>query len=79
VYEITVLEEYVNVKDLTGVITVTLGVTVKAVTLSLTNTEEGTYVWSHTAEEFPRMLGQLYRVAIKIFSNRKHPWRAAWP
>jgi hypothetical protein len=40
VYEITVLEGYANVKDLTGVIAVTLGVTAKAATLSLTDTVE---------------------------------------
>jgi hypothetical protein len=31
---------------------------------------EGTYVWSHSEEECPQTLVQLYRGSIKIFSNR---------
>jgi hypothetical protein len=68
VYEITILEEYAKVNYLTGIITVTSGVTPR-VGLSLTDTGEVTIVWSHS-EECPRLLVQLYRESIKIFSNR---------
>ncbi len=38
--------------------------------LSLTDAVEGTFVWAHLEEEYPRTLVQLYRGTIKIFSNQ---------
>jgi hypothetical protein len=71
VYKITVLEEYAKVNYLTGSIMVASGITAKAADLSLRDLcMEGTYVWTHSQEECPRTLVQLYRGPIKIFSNR---------
>jgi hypothetical protein len=70
VYEITVLEEYAKLNNLTGTITVASGISAKVGDLSLRDSVEGTYVWTHLEEECPRTLVQLYRGSIKIFSNR---------
>jgi hypothetical protein len=70
VHKITVLEEYAKLNDLTGTITVASGLTAKVADLSLTDSVEGTYVWTHLEEECPRTLVQLYRGPIKISSNR---------
>jgi hypothetical protein len=72
IYEITVLEEYTKLNDLTGTITVASGISAKVGDLSLTDPVEGTYVWTHLEEECPRTLVQLYRGLIKIFSNRSN-------
>ncbi len=69
VFKITVLDEYAKVNDLMGIIAITSGVTAKVDNLSLTDTVEGTYLWSHSEEECPRTLVQLYMATIKIFSN----------
>ncbi len=45
------------------------GITAKMVDLSLTDSVEGTYVWTHLEEKCPRTLVQLYWGPIKIFSN----------
>jgi hypothetical protein len=68
-YEITVLEEYAKLNDLTGTITVASGISAKVGDLTLTDSVEGTYVRTHLEEECPRTLVQLYRGPIKIFSN----------
>ncbi len=47
-----------------------MGITTKATDLSLTDSVEGMYVWTHLEEECPRTLVQLYRGPIKIFTNR---------
>jgi hypothetical protein len=69
IYEITVLEEYAKLNDLTSTITVASGISTKVGDLSLT---KGTYVWTHLVEKCPRMLVQLYRGPIEIFSNRSN-------
>jgi hypothetical protein len=69
-YEITVLEEYAKLNNLTSTITVALGISAKVADLSLTDSMEGTYVWTHLEDECPRTLAQLYRGPIKIFANR---------
>ncbi len=68
-YEITVLEEYAKLNDLTGTITVASGISAKVGDHSLADPVEGTYVWTRQEEECPRTLVQLYRGPIKIFSN----------
>jgi hypothetical protein len=50
VYEIMVLEEYAKLNDLTGTITMASGLTAKAANLSLTDSVEGTYVWTRLEE-----------------------------
>jgi hypothetical protein len=50
VFKITVLDEYAKVNDLMGIIAVTSRVTAKVANLSLTDTVEGTYLWSHSEE-----------------------------
>ncbi len=69
IYEITVLEDYAKLNDLTGTITMASGISAKVGDLSLTDSVEGTYVWTHLEEECPRTLVQLYRWPIKIFSS----------
>jgi hypothetical protein len=59
IYEITVLEEYAKLNDLTGTITVASGISAKVGDLSLADPVEGTYVWTHQEEECPRTLVQL--------------------
>ncbi len=69
IYEITVLEEYAKLNDLTSTITLASGISAKVADLSLSDSVEGTYVWTHLEEECSRTQVQLYRVPIKIFSN----------
>ncbi len=64
------LEENGKLNNLTGTITMASGLTTKVADLSLTDSVEGTYVWTHLEEECPRTLVQLYQGPIKIFSNR---------
>ncbi len=71
IYKITVLEEYAKLNNLTGTLTVASGISAKVGDLSLADTTEGTYVWTHQ-EECPRTLVQLYRGPTKIFSNRSN-------
>ncbi len=66
IYEITVLEEYAKLNDLTGTIAGASGIWAKVGDLSLADPVEGTYVWTHQEEECPRTLVQLYRGPIKV-------------
>ncbi len=63
------LEEYAKLNDLTGTIIMASGLTAKVADLCLTDLGEGTFVWTHTEEECPRTLVQLFREPIKMFSN----------
>jgi hypothetical protein len=51
VYEITVLEGYTKINDLTGIITVASRVTARVADLRLADTVDGTYMWTHSEEE----------------------------
>jgi hypothetical protein len=51
IYKITVLEEYAKLNDLTGTITVASEISAKVADLSLTDSVEGTDVWTHLEEE----------------------------
>jgi hypothetical protein len=53
------LKEYAKQNNLTGIITVALGITAKAADLSLTHTVDNTYVWTHSEEECPSTLVEL--------------------
>jgi hypothetical protein len=48
------LEENAKLNNLTGTITMASGLTAKFADLSLTDSAEGTYVWTHLEEECPR-------------------------
>ncbi len=54
---------------MTGIITLALGIVAKVANLSLMDTVDWTYVWTHS-EDFPHTLVQLHRGTIMIFSNR---------
>ncbi len=53
-YEIMVLEEYAKLNDLTGTLTMASGITAKAANLSLTDSVDETYVWTHLEKECPK-------------------------
>ncbi len=69
VYEITVMEEYARINDLSGIITFDSGISARTGDLGLMDSMEGTYVWTGVMEACPKTLVQLYRGMIRIFSN----------
>jgi hypothetical protein len=79
VNEITVLEEYAKLNNLTGIITVASGLTAMVADLSLTVSADGTYVWIHLEEECPRALVQLYRGLSSSSITGPPHWRVGWP
>jgi hypothetical protein len=50
IYEIMMLEECAKLNNLTGTISVASGITAKATDLSLIDSVEGMYVWTHLEE-----------------------------
>jgi hypothetical protein len=74
-YDITVLEEYAKINDLTGIITVTSWVPARAVNLSIADTVDGTYVWIYSEEEFPSDPGTAVQGHNQDFLQQDHLFR----
>jgi hypothetical protein len=69
VCKITITDEYAKINDLSGILTFNRGIAYKNGDLGLMDSMGGTYVLVHVVEACPKMLVQLYKEIIRIFSN----------
>ncbi len=76
IYEIMVLEEYAKLNDLTGTITIASGILAKVGDLSLMDSVDGTYVWTHLEEECPPAL-YTHIPIIAVFAHQDHRMEVA--
>jgi hypothetical protein len=67
-YDITVREEFAKLNELTGSITLSSGVQACVSDKSLVDSLEGTVVWENDSMACPKMIVQLYKGLMKIYT-----------
>jgi hypothetical protein len=69
-YEITLREEFASLNELTGSLTLTLGVQAVAGDKSIVDRVEGTIVWEYDPIACPKTIVKLYRGMMKEYVNQ---------
>jgi hypothetical protein len=73
-YEITLREEFARLNELTGSLTLTLGVQAAAGDKSIVDSLEGTVVWEYDAMACPQMIVKLFRGMMKAYVNQTNTY-----
>jgi hypothetical protein len=68
--EITVREEFAKMNELTSSITLSLGVQARVPDMSPVDSLEGTEVWEYNSMACPKMIVQLDKGLMKIYTNQ---------
>jgi hypothetical protein len=69
VMEVSVRIEWAMVKEVSGKITTTSGLIPPGTDKSMMDTQDNTYVWEYSQEDFPVSIVQVYLGSIKVLSN----------
>jgi hypothetical protein len=69
-YEITLREEFARLNELTGSLTLTLGLQARAGDKSMVDSLEGTVVWEYDPMACPQMIVRLFRGMMKVYVNQ---------
>jgi hypothetical protein len=69
-YVITLCEEFAKMNELTGSITLSLGVQARVCDKNLVDSLEGTLVWEYDSVACPQMIVQLYKGLMKVYTNQ---------
>jgi hypothetical protein len=69
-YEITLKEEFARLNELTGSLTLALGVQARAGDKSMVDSLEGTVVWDYDSMACPQTIVWLFRGMMKVYVNQ---------
>jgi hypothetical protein len=76
-YEITLREEFARLNELTGSLTLTLGVQAAAGDKSIVDSLEGTVVWEYDSMACPQTIVRLYRGMMKAYVNQTNTYEGS--
>jgi hypothetical protein len=69
-YEITLRDEFANMNELTGTITMSPGIKARESDMSLVDGLKGTVVWENDPMACPQMIVQLHKGLMKVSTNQ---------
>jgi hypothetical protein len=74
VVEVSIRMKWARVNEVSSMITTTSNLIAPVTDRSMMDTQDGTYVWEYSQEDFPESILQLYLGNVKVLTNSS--WRA---